>query len=485
MLHNGLVMKKLCLRLVDNKYPFLTILIILLFFPLAVKNVFAVTAPTSGNTLPDIGGGSWYVQSPNNWNQKVFQSSQGEMFKERYSLSILTDMMNSTLTATMGAPILIAEGPNGPVYAYRGGAIELLAGISSSLYNNSPASSIEYLADIGQNVGLAKPAYAQGLGFSVFSPVLSLWKTFRDVAYLGFVVIFVIIGFMVMFRRKIDPRTVVTIQDALPRIVIALILVTFSYAILGLMIDIMQLASNILIKLVASGLPNSEIDKLMNNNIFNLVPPIGRSVVDFAGAVFSNIQINFGSGFVGEAALKVLGWISVAVVFGIASFFIMFKIFFMLLGSYINIILSIIFAPIQLMMAALPGNNTTVTSWLRGALANIVVFPATLIMLLIAYTFLAGTGVNLSQYTEIAGLVPSLTPTSPLTWAPPLIGAKWGREIGFFIAFGILFSIPSVAEAIKQAFEIKPSPLAGAAEKEMKGGISWIPIIGGIAGRSL
>ena len=44
-----------------------------------------------------------------------------------------------------------------------------------------------------------------------------------------------------MFRAKINPQTVVTIQSAIPKAVVALILVTFSYAIAGLMIDLMYL----------------------------------------------------------------------------------------------------------------------------------------------------------------------------------------------------------------------------------------------------
>ena len=41
-----------------------------------------------------------------------------------------------------------------------------------------------------------------------------------------------------MFRQRISPQAVMTIQAALPKVIIALIMVTFSYAIAGFMIDI-------------------------------------------------------------------------------------------------------------------------------------------------------------------------------------------------------------------------------------------------------
>src|SRR5258708_14361646 len=44
---------------------------------------------------------------------------------------------------------------------------------------------------------------------------------------------------MIMFRVKISPQVVVSVQSALPKIAIALVLVTFSYAIAGFLIDIM------------------------------------------------------------------------------------------------------------------------------------------------------------------------------------------------------------------------------------------------------
>ena len=42
---------------------------------------------------------------------------------------------------------------------------------------------------------------------------------------------------MIMFRVKINPQTVVSLQTMIPKLVTTLILITFSFAIAGLVID--------------------------------------------------------------------------------------------------------------------------------------------------------------------------------------------------------------------------------------------------------
>lgn len=379
-------------------------------------------------------------------------------------------------------------GPNGqpvtqngqPVYetVYNGGAIEVIANLTSSLYSNKPASSVEYLADLGSTLGIVKPTYAQGLGFSAFSSILELWKIFRNIAYLAFVIIFIIVGFMIMFRKKIDPRTVVTIQDALPRIIITLILITFSYAIAGLIID----AGDFLTKFVGSSLQRADLiaavtgtqqqqaetlSKLYNNNVIELINPI-RNVDRLIQNINQgkDVPIIEGSG--------ILGQLTIRVIFVIAGIFIMFKIFFALLGPYISIILSIIFAPILLLFNALPGSQNSVGNWLKGLLAKVLVFPATFAMIAMAavikgYEYKSFWGGN-AFWDVKPGFYTS-------NWSPAVIG-NWGNAVGDIVAFGILFTIPHVVSIIQNAFQIKAQPWESASGKELQAATSKIPLIG-------
>jgi len=111
----------------------------------------------------------------------------------------------------------------------------------NGLYTNPPASGIQYFADLGNKLKIVKPALAQqdeGIGFNLMKTTQPIWQVFRNITYILFVFILVGMGFAIMFRVKISPQAVITFQSALPRIVIALILITFSYAIVGLLIDI-------------------------------------------------------------------------------------------------------------------------------------------------------------------------------------------------------------------------------------------------------
>lgn len=162
-----------------------------------------------------------------------------------------------------------------------GGALGALGSATAMLYSTPPTSTAYYLANLGESVGISiKPAYAQappglGTGQGVIAPVLQIWQITRNLAYLAFIVVFLVVGFMIMFRQKINQQTVISVQQAIPSMVVGLILVTFSYFIASLLVDLAFVG----IQLVAgifSGIPNSlgsssQIQNLsQNNNIFQL-----------------------------------------------------------------------------------------------------------------------------------------------------------------------------------------------------------------------
>lgn len=131
--------------------------------------------------------------------------------------------------------------------SYAGSAAQLIA----MPVLNPPASSISWIS-----MGLAKAGFipkiyaAEGIGFASIRPLMGLWKAFRDVAYMLLVLVIVTIGFMIMFRTKINPQTVVNVENALPKIVMSLIYITFSFPIAGLLIDLMYVVTAIVISII-------------------------------------------------------------------------------------------------------------------------------------------------------------------------------------------------------------------------------------------
>ncbi len=347
-------------------------------------------------------------------------------------------------------------------------------------------SSVEYLADLGNNLGvIPKEAYAQGTGFVSLAPVLTIWKAIRDFVYLIYVVVFFIVGFMILMRKKIDPRTVISVETALPKLIIALILITFSYAIIGFMVDIANLASRVIagffvgkILLQSSSSPEQTnfINQIFSSNIFYLVRPIG-DVFQIAEHAQNATMGSWAGPFV---------YVTTALIFGFAVLFITFKIFFALLGPYVGIILSIIFAPFEILMTTIPGNEASITNWIKNVMAKIAVFPVVFFLLLIAASFGAynpnSSGLcfgdkNCFNWQPEKSIKPSLSNNLNLVMAP---FGNWSPVIGDLIAFGILFTIPATAQLVQNALKVKDQT-ADIASQTIRRGMSKVPGLKGLA----
>lgn len=327
-----------------------------------------------------------------------------------------------------------------------GGAFGFTTNLVAQVLTQPPVSSREYFADLGKNFGLAKPAYAQGVGFSGLSNLLPLWKASRNLAYIFFIIAFLYIGLAIMFRVKISPQAVVSIQNALPKLIIALILVTFSYAIVGLMIDLIYVLIYVgVLAIGQTGWINvaqeqAKLSSLSFGEGMGLVFGGGvTAVTGMVGGWFSGLIITAILGIVGVIlATTGVGAVVAALpllILGVIALFCIFKLFFALLGCYIQIILAVIIGPIQIAMGAIPGSQGGFGSWLKNLMANILVFPAVALFLLLGWL---------------------LTKSHGPTWTPPVIASS-GEILTPIIGFGMLLLLPKIPEIIKNAFKMKPA----------------------------
>lgn len=348
-----------------------------------------------------------------------------------------TVALQSALTFMLGGPGAaggIAQDPatrKALADKYGTGLVGDLSNGIVAMFSNPAANTTTYVADVMRSAKIIPPAQAQGLGFAALDPILETWKIFRNVAYLFFVIIFLVIGFMIMFRQKIGGQTVVTAQQAIPSIITALIFVTFSYAIAGLLIDIMYLLMFLIIGLF--GATTDLIDKSFLELGFSLLTgdfgngifgTVSEAMQDLAG----NLQIPDALGWVGGLTLGLI--FVVAVVIGI------FKLFFELLKTYVSIIATIAFAPLFLMVGAIPGKNVF-KSWISQLVGNLAAFPVTL-LLLIMYDKM--TSANIGQ----GGFMP-----------PYLIGQGQGGAITVLVGLGIILVMPEAVKKAKEAMGAK------------------------------
>jgi len=381
---------------------------------------------------------SVFAQQSNLLNAINQQGVNSGTFDDKYfNLNQMTGIMdNATLfltgDSTLHPEMKVALERNG------GGGAVAESGKLLGFFATPPISGVKYFASVFKDAGLITNAQAQSFGFDVgLAPVQQVWAFFRNLAYAGFVIIFVVIGFMIMLRAKIDPQTVASVQTALPRIVIALILVTFSYALAGLMVDLLFVFTSLAVNVLNSSGTNTAANVSTTNafeSIFVLWSKTGDNLTKFVIETTKNINSVIGS--IAGVFDWGLGWI-IKIVLGVVFLFIAFRIFFMLIMAYVQIIILTIFGPIQFLFSAMPGQSPI--GWFKSMLANIMVFPTVVIMLSFA-DFLNGS-FNNGRFFEA-----------------PLVGGYGAQSLAGLITFGIILMTPNVANMVKAAIEQKAIP---------------------------
>lgn len=330
-----------------------------------------------------------------------------------------------------------------------------------ALYN-PPANTRTYVADVMKSAKIIPEAQAQGLGFSALDPILETWKSFRNLAYLFFVVIFLIIGFMIMFRTKVG-QAAITAQQAIPSVIVAMLAVTFSYAIAGFMIDIMYVAMYVLASYFTEG------SDIVNRNMFGLVGLMfqgTRAATQNAIEQFMESALNISMvNYVGQA----VSWLSSlmgTVIIGIAILFATFKVFFELVKTYVAVLIQIIFSPIILMLGAFPGKNTF-GKWLKNLAGNLILWPVVLLCVLVQRMLTAP--IRSLNWTGNEALIDSSFGGG---FMPPfLVGQGQGNIIPVILGIGILLVIPEIMQQVKKAIGVEEGifgQLAGDAWKKVK-----------------
>lgn len=421
-----------------------------------------------------------------------------------------------------------------------GGLIGVTTNALASLYT-PPIHTSDYVGYMAQNFGVTKKAHAAtpcsaatlGSGFCGLSPLTKLWTTFANIVYFLFVIVFVLIGLAIMLRVKIDPRTVMSVENQLPKIIISLIMVSLSMGIAGLLIDLMwtftYLSTNIIASAEkdAAGLTttvnkeiytpppgfmgavysetfkfneqgtNTNVTEFSFGGVFDLAGAAGRGVQqmvsktlspqslgdilggfpagiqrasncnDFFCAIGASIKDAFAGTILGlvtnilGAAISWIVGILFMIIFAIAILFSLFRLGFELLKAYVGILLDVALAPFMIVSGLIPGSPGGFGVWFRDIIANLSVFPTTIIMFMFGRIFMHSVGEAGGQF-----------------FVPPLVGnPNDANSIAAFVGLGIVLLTPQVltivretlkapqfkySSAIGQAIGVGPSMVQGA-----------------------
>lgn len=344
-----------------------------------------------------------------------------------------------------------------------GGLIGVTNKTVASLYR-PPASGVEYIAN-SINSLLGKPVYAEdNSGFNQLKGIQSLWKICRNAVYTIISIVFVAMGLMIMLRIKISPQATVTIQNSIPKIITTLILVTFSYAICGLIIDLTYLLQALILSIVLQANTSANTKAIAN------IPEISTLIKGESGTYF-DIMWNtfFSSAATGtDIALGALGGIAGALIgafslagglwggifgfaigLGILLIFVFIQLLKFLIGcakAYILLIIKIISAPLEIALGAFPNSKAGFGSWFIQTIAYASVFPISLIFLVVLLLI-----TNAVVYNNV--------------WTPGVLqGDLISPFVGGILAIAGLSILAKLPDLIPEAiFQIKPSPFGKAA----------------------
>jgi hypothetical protein len=364
-------------------------------------------------------------------------------------------------------------------------------------------SSTEYAQYVASNFGIVKPVEAAPLdGFTALKPLLAMWTAVRNIAYFLLTIAFVFIGLGVMLRIKIDPRTVMTVQNRIPDIIICILLITFSYAIPAVMVDTMWVATyagmNIITAATDPDIPGcsdsggtdkdlNKLSKQATNQILSspfsfvdavfleqceekyLVPDIHSGILDLSKDVANNfvdlergiilsvlgVNENEECSFTNavDCGLKILfkfaswfadiAWWLIVVIAIVVS---VFRLLFALLKAYLSFIVYTITGPVFIVMGLLPKKPLGFNAWFRRLVANLAVFSTTVWAIVFLRVLDELYKVNAAD-----------------TFVPPLVGNPNVSNFGAIIVLGGLLMLPHTLDLIRDKMGAKPSNLAAAA----------------------
>jgi hypothetical protein len=252
------------------------------------------------------------------------------------------------------------------------------------------------------NKALAAGSVSNYANMPILNSTLDLWRIVRDIS-LGLIsIVLLYTGIMIVMRKKVNPQLVVSVQYAIPKILVGLVLIIFSF-------------------------------------------PIGAAITSISWALFRGAGALVASLTSGTplASQSLSGWAMLAIVIAIlkngaaGAFFIVLAVvaaIVMLLLKlavelkailiYIKMVLSTVTAPFEFALGTVPGNDDKIKDWFTrmakyglSVFAMGLVIPATLTValhMLLDYSGIDPTTGLQSTNIETAGMGTLMFMIAPL-----------------------------------------------------------------------
>lgn len=405
------------------------------------------------------------------------------------------------------------NGVNGFYNNPKGSLLTVAVGASQTLIDQKPASGVDFIQDkvyaltnFGTVSAQDPQTYYPGAGADLLRPIQAFWGWSVNFVFSFLILLILAIAFAIIFRQRLGGAADVTIQNSIPNIAMALILVPLSYAISGLFIDAVTLGTNAVHGfLLGPGAPGRDVYDTRNDptgdgtnctpydpndvttencdrglyaddervNIWNvrgkvsISDEIGNvigSTIDGANTNDTAVSIVVGIFNVITGIINIIGggnvnqyaWIGTIINFFISllTIWISIKIAWHLFQKFLTFLLMPIFAPFIFATVAFPGNGLkSVINYSKQMGSASLAYIVTYMMFILTIVF-TSEGFQ-SQFPDIrtGGYVPPLLGLNGIL--NDVQGTGVTSLVLSLVGIGIFFSIPNVLKSIDKSLGVE------------------------------
>jgi hypothetical protein len=377
----------------------------------------------------------------------------------------------------------------------------------------------------------APQQYFPGTGFALLAPIQGFWGWAATMSFSFMTLIIIIVAFAMIFRSRLGGKEVVQIQNAIPGIVLAMILIPLSYPLSGLFIDGITVTTNLFHDFIlgpagpgasiyqndvkgSDGQPfNSgrglygddwRVSSLRVREQFGAQAIASGFAQSFCASNTANAtancdSVNFNqfnlidsvvSAFEGNPGLAQLLGNLLNLIFNLIAIVVSIKITWRLLKKFVNMVFLPITSPFIFATVAIPGQGTkAVIDYFKQLLNASLHFVVTYCLFLIVIVFAnPAFHATITDPAGSAGYRPPVL-SGVLTSIVVPSGGISSSLIFTVLALGLFLAIPSILDQIDDKFKTGPMPFAKEILGELRSSsdiaFRQAPAVIGAAGRNI
>jgi hypothetical protein len=357
-----------------------------------------------------------------------------------------------------------SSGSSADNFQYTGGSGALgdVSSVMADLYSNPPVSGVSYFAYLYQKASSSNSTFAATssnnysgpvYGFSFLSPIYPIWAVTRNLAFLLLILVILFTGVMIIIGGKVGGQVPITFLSALPNIIAAVILITFSYAIGGFMIDLMNILLGFIyfsFTALNGNLSSGSFHTAFSsqNYIFNIYGGINSqltTIVSGAAGSISNVNTT-GVGVIADLVKELASIVQstglssiIAFIIGVILLFTVFKIIVQLLKGYLIFLFLPVVSPFMFLAGSIPGQSKFIGNFFKGMFKGVLIFVTT-------YTMF-----NLIYFLEHStGFAPGGN-SLPLLGIGQIFSNQSGKTVELLISVALFVLIPKIIADVTKA----------------------------------